>query len=120
MKIKKNGQIIRLTESDLKRIVKNVLNEGSGMDFMKKDELEELGRGISKGLPSCSEIMTKMAMEDLQQRLDSFKDMKERPVGSIGRAEEDVTLRALEGPIPPSARGVIAYKGGKPWCKCGE
>lgn len=27
MKIKKNGQVIRLTESDLKKIVKRVLNE---------------------------------------------------------------------------------------------
>ena len=28
MKIKKNGKVINLTESDLKRIVKKVLNEG--------------------------------------------------------------------------------------------
>jgi hypothetical protein len=31
MKIKKNGKVIRLTESDLKRIVKRTLNEEGGM-----------------------------------------------------------------------------------------
>jgi len=32
MKIKKNGQVIRLTESDLQRIVKRVLAEGENSD----------------------------------------------------------------------------------------
>lgn len=30
MKIKKNGKVIKLTESDLQRIVKRVLNEQKG------------------------------------------------------------------------------------------
>lgn len=32
MKIKKNGKVIKLTESDLKKIVKRVLNESEGSD----------------------------------------------------------------------------------------
>ena len=38
MKIKKNGKVIRLTESDLKRIVKRVLTEDSG-DELTYDEI---------------------------------------------------------------------------------
>ena len=33
MKIKKNGKIVNLTESDLQRIVKRTLNESAGDDF---------------------------------------------------------------------------------------
>jgi hypothetical protein len=45
MKIKKNGKIIRLTESDLKIIVKRVLNEQTDFKFdewlkQKKNELK--------------------------------------------------------------------------------
>ena len=33
MKIKKNGKIVNLTETDLRRIVKRTLNESTGDDF---------------------------------------------------------------------------------------
>ena len=46
MKIKKNGKVIRLTESDLKRIVKRVLNEGTILG-----SLYELAQQLSKQTP---------------------------------------------------------------------
>ena len=46
MKIKKNGKVIRLTESDLKRIVKRVLNEGTILG-----SLYDLAGNLSKQTP---------------------------------------------------------------------
>lgn len=51
MKIKKNGKVIRLNESDIKRIVKRVLNEESydrGIDFWL-EELSEFAIHLENG-----------------------------------------------------------------------
>ena len=50
MKIKKNGKVVNLTESDLKRIVKRTLTEGESYS-----ELEKSSDGGGGGLPKrCS------------------------------------------------------------------
>ena len=50
MKIKKNGKVINLTESDLKRIVKRTLTEGESYSELEKSS--DVGGG---GLPKrCS------------------------------------------------------------------
>ena len=43
MKIKKNGKVINLTESDLKRIVKKVLNENPAKSIVKS-----VGKAVGK------------------------------------------------------------------------
>jgi len=43
MKIKKNGQVIRLTESDLQRIAKRVLTEGIVYTDGRIEKVVELG-----------------------------------------------------------------------------
>ena len=59
MKIKKNGQVIRLTESDIKRIVKRTLNEAS---------YEELS-GTNTQLPGkCSENELETIMNAMSER----------------------------------------------------
>ena len=80
MKIKKNGQVIRLTESDLKRIVKRTLNEAS---------YEELS-GTNTQLPGkCSpyeleETMKAMSeTNNLKVRIQTGADFGVG--GSIGR-----------------------------------
>ena len=40
MKIKKNGKVIRLTESDLQRIVKRTLSEGTSYSDMSGGDSE--------------------------------------------------------------------------------
>ena len=42
MKIKKNGKVINLTESDLKRIVKRVLNEGKHLDDGQSEYYDDM------------------------------------------------------------------------------
>ena len=46
MKIKKNGQVIRLTESDLKRIVKRTLSEGTILTDSIQNEVEVAGMSL--------------------------------------------------------------------------
>ena len=46
MKIKKNGQVIRLTESELKRIVKRTLNEGTILTDSIQNEVEVAGMSL--------------------------------------------------------------------------
>ena len=53
MRIRKNGRVVNLTESDLRRITKRVISE-------QEDDLD--------GLKPCKE-------NDLQQIVDSLKDM---------------------------------------------
>ena len=50
MKIKKNGKVINLTESDLKRIVKKVLNEEYGRDYSIDSLYSVIYRGDNLGL----------------------------------------------------------------------
>lgn len=59
MRIKKNGQVIRLTESDLKKIVKRVLTEQddkpSWFDGFQRD-LNYIGRDIKRAFGEVDEI----------------------------------------------------------------
>ena len=102
MKIKKNGKVIRLTESDLKRIVESRLNE----------------QDSDSSLPSCKEVMMDLAHEDGKKKnSENIPDKDGRiRIGSFGIAREEVTLHANDG--GPNAGVVVAYKGGKRWCKC--
>ena len=71
MKIKKNGKIITLTESDLKRIAGVVLREDAkgdpGTDFVKCCN----EAGISKVPPSCVAGNTLKCMEELGTMISS-------------------------------------------------
>ena len=79
LKIKKNGKIIDLTESDLKRITKKVLKEQDanettdtngdpGKDFVKC--CKEAGIDTSK-VPSCVAGNTAKCMEELGTMISS-------------------------------------------------
>ena len=46
MKIRKNGKVIRLTESDLQRIVKRTLSEGTILTDSIQNEVEEAGMSL--------------------------------------------------------------------------
>jgi len=103
MKIKKNGRVISLSESDLQRIVKRTLNE------------EDSAKTSS--LPSCKEEMAKLAEEDEKKNCaKTGKDGKPR-IGCMGTAREKVTFKTSTG--GPDRLELIAHKGGKAWCKCG-
>ena len=102
MKIKKNGKIVNLTETDLRRIVKRTLNE---QDSAK-----------TSSLPSCKEEMGKLAKEAEEKNCAKTGKDGKRKTGCMGTAKEKVTLRM--GSTHRSAP-LIAYKSGRPWCKCG-
>ncbi len=112
MKIKKNGKVITLNESDLKRIVKRTLNE--------QDSEEKVSGVGNRSLPSCKKVMADLAREDQEKK---EKDQKLNKDGSGGRtsiygiAEEKVKFRKIAGGSP-EASILVAYKGGKKWCKC--
>ena len=71
MKIKKNGQIIRLTESDLKRIVKKVLTEEKLNEQWYKDLYDEVVRNIDR-LKSDVKRDTKKAISEIPDIPYSF------------------------------------------------
>ena len=102
MRIRKNGTVVNLTESDLQRIVKRTLNEQTS------------------DLPTCKKVMGDLAEEELKKNQNKGKrDKNSKPrTGTAGTAEQKVTLRTTVGPLPDSGV-VVAYKGGKPFCKCG-
>ena len=66
MKIRKNGKVITLSESDLRRIVKRVINEGSDKpieDCFKKSSIKmpaacKLADGQSECLKKLGEMIT--------------------------------------------------------------
>ena len=62
MKIKKNGKVIRLTESDLQRIVKRTLNEAS---------YSEMSGGDTKFPKECSEDNLKKVMRFMSEKNDA-------------------------------------------------
>jgi hypothetical protein len=102
MRIRKNGTLVNLTESDLQRIVKRTLNEQTS------------------DLPSCKRVMVDLAKEDMEKKQNKGKRNKgSKPViGTVGTAEQKVTLKTTVGPIAEPGV-VVAYKGRTPWCKCG-
>jgi len=101
MRIRKNGTVVNLTESDLQRIVKRTLNE----------QISDL--------PTCKKVMGDLAMEELGKKQNKGKGDKRKPrTGTVASVQEKVTLKTTAGPLPDSGV-VVAYKGGKPFCKCG-
>jgi len=102
MRIRKNGTVVNLTESDLQRIVKRTLNE----------QIE--------GLESCTKVMGDLAREEMKKNQNKGKRGKNsKPrTGTIANVQEKVTLKTSAGPSPDSGV-VVAYKDGTPFCKCG-
>jgi len=101
MRIRKNGTVVNLTESDLQRIVKRTLNEQTS------------------DLPSCKKVMGDLAKEELEKKQNKGKgDKRKSRTGTVASVQEKVTLKTTAGPLPDSGV-VVAYKGGKPFCKCG-
>ncbi len=101
MKIKKNGRVISLSETDLQRIVKRTLNE---VDSSK-----------TSSLPSCKKVMGELAKKDHDKNCGTTGKDGKIKIGCIGNASEKVTLKMTV----PGPGGLVAYKGGKAWCKCG-
>jgi len=104
MRIRKNGTVVNLTESDLQRIVKRTLNE----------QISDL--------PTCKKVMGDLAKEELEKNQNKGKvgkgDKRKPRTGTVASVQEKVILKTSAGPLPDSGV-VIAYKGGKPFCKCG-
>ena len=48
MRIKKNGRVVRLTESDLQRIVKRTLNEQESFGVKDKESLKKLAKYLRR------------------------------------------------------------------------
>ena len=66
MKIKKNGKVIKLTESDLQRIVKRVLNEDNEKDVSKTLKCCRDARLPDSQIPkSCKEGNVEGCKKDL-------------------------------------------------------
>mgnify|MGYP001215101229 CR=1 FL=1 len=104
MKIKKNGRVISLSESDLQRIVKRTLNEE---DSVSQKEY--------RSLPSCKEVMGELAQKEHDKNCaKTGKDGKPR-TGCMGTAREKVTLKMTS----MGTGRLVAHKDGKAWCKCG-
>tara|TARA_R110000822_G_scaffold188266_1_gene327417 strand:+ start:80 stop:481 length:402 start_codon:yes stop_codon:yes gene_type:complete len=68
MKIKKNGKIVNLTESDLYRIVKRVLNEDSGqssiMDVAMSGDFLKGNTNTQELFKKISQIQSKLTYEN--------------------------------------------------------
>ena len=64
MKIKKNGKVIRLTESDLKRIVKRVLKEEKVKEFALYNSDNSLNKNSVNGKIGA------FTYEDLEKEVD--------------------------------------------------
>tara|TARA_Y100000389_G_C17148145_1_gene358283 strand:+ start:93 stop:395 length:303 start_codon:yes stop_codon:yes gene_type:complete len=70
MKIKKNGKVIRLTESDLQRIVKRVLNEGDEKQFCSKFPKSVYGEGESPDMSASRDNALFNAKVNLSKKLN--------------------------------------------------
>jgi len=119
MKIKKNGKVIRLTESDLKRIVKKVLSEQEiiMMDTPQPQDNTRVDQSYLptptdfsvKKKPDCSELLYDETMEIFRNE----KQGKEPRMGPIAQDFEDIRLQVVTGPVQPGYEGVYAYKKGE-------
>ena len=87
MKIKKNGKVINLTESDLKRIVKRTLNEG-------------LVDSSGEGLPNKSEGKTKKQQYEERQKISVADFMSKQQ-------KDDITV--VEGGLYPIQGKLIVF-----------
>tara|TARA_B100001287_G_scaffold268480_1_gene264799 strand:+ start:3318 stop:3992 length:675 start_codon:yes stop_codon:yes gene_type:complete len=117
MKIKKNGKVIKLKESDLKKIVKRVLKEQeiNTMDTPQPPDNTRVDPSylttppdfkVSKPLPDCAKIFEKQAIEDARKR----KDFR---VGAVTFDIGSVSLKVVTGPVPPGYEGIYLIKDGE-------
>ena len=101
MKIKKNGQVIRLTESDLKKIVKRVLSEERLNEQWYKDlwndvkrDAKYIARDIKRAaaeIPDIPDSFVKLAKKltdakEWEQVKGGFKEMG-KTLGIVDEAE---------------------------------
>ena len=92
MKIKKNGKVIRLTESDLQRVVKKTIKESSDKDYEKemgdieselREEFVEIMESIAYELENVTEDDIHYAadndgiMKELKGYFDAIEDLKD-------------------------------------------
>lgn len=109
MKIKKNGKVVNLTESDLQKIVKKVINEQD--PWTGKGESEESDKEMFNysNAPSCIELLESQ-IERQRRGSDPMR------VGSLFRGILDIDyIEKVDGAVPVSE--IVAYKDGKPFCK---
>ena len=125
MKIKKNGKVIRLTESDLKRIVKKVLSEQE-IIMMDTPQPQDNTRVDQSYLPTppdfsvekkpdCSELLYDETMEIFRKGKQGKKELR---VGPIAQDFEDIRLQVVTGPVQPGYEGVYVYKKGESDAYC--
>jgi len=118
MKIRKNGEVINLTESDLKRIVKRTLNEqltGSTDTIGKPNPLT-----VDKGLPNCEDILKRKAEKNKEENELNSKSDHQLIYFGEGRLE-DITLKYVYNMETLVSNNVltenmIALKDGKQYC----
>ena len=85
MKIKKNGKVFRLTESDLKKIVKRTLKEQQQFDF---EEMEN---------PAHKPITLESIKQDITDLFDENPGYIETvPLGMTDRVIDDLAKYILE------------------------
>ena len=102
MKIKKNGQVIRLTESDLQRIAKRVLTEGYA-NYLTIDvnplakEIEEVVKTtIEKtGSGRDSEQVSTMVIKGLIPSWKKFLNKSFETVVTVGSEDTIPTIKSL-------------------------
>ena len=85
MKIKKDGKVITLSESDLRRIVKRVLNEQTGIPTKCLDCVTKaLGEKYTKKATKIAEMLMKMEtpeLSDIVELLDGVELMDAWTIG---------------------------------------
>jgi hypothetical protein len=116
MKIKKNGKVITLNESDLKRIVKRTLNEQwtGGTDTMDKTLT------VDKGLPNCEDILKRKAEKNKEENEQNSKS--DHPLVYFGEGRlDDISLIYVYNMDTLVSNNVlignmIAIKDGKHFC----
>jgi hypothetical protein len=94
MKIRKNGRIVRLTESDLKRITKKILREQKvSSDPMDSKEFQELKKTEEKVSKSCGNFK-KIGKETLKfiEELKSINGIKKNPQLSYKKLDSNGNL----------------------------
>jgi hypothetical protein len=103
MKIRKNGKVITLTESDLKRIVKKTLNEQGVNDGVFR---------ILKKLDDFDATAAlKVILKDLDSDIDVSKVMKSIPEFSEVGTQLKKGILALKRELTPALDGEDMKKG---------
>ena len=102
MKIRKNGEVINLTESDLQRIVKRVINEqGISPTPIDSKYYGEEDTTSPQNLPDCRSMMTNP------------------PSGMMGGSSElegPIEKITYNGTVSPRYQGYTVWKNGRRFC----